>query len=211
MPDDPAFIRAIAASPDDDAPRLVYADYLDETGDPAKAARAEFIRVQIEKARLVPDTPRWTELWHRDTALLEWATQWRAELPRIVGVQYGGFARGFVDKVESYTPIAFLSSASKVFDCVPVFRLSVRALSAEQAIQLVRFEGLCATSNLELSVRELTVDTMAALSDRGPWPNLRRIRVQSTSLQRSSQLGSSIERLRTVFGDRLALNILDPN
>lgn len=211
MPDDPAFIRSIAASPDDDAPRLVYADYLDETRDPAKAARAEFIRVQIEKARLVPDTPRWTELWHRDTALLEWATQWRAELPRLVGVQYGGFARGFVDKVVSRTPIAFLSSASKVFDCVPVFRLSVRALTAEQAIQLVRFEGLYVTSDLELSVRELTVDTMSALSDRGPWPNLRRIRVQSTSLQRTSQLGNSIERLRTVFGGLLALNILDLN
>src|SRR5438067_7515657 len=103
MPDDPAFIRAIAASPDDDAPRLIYADHLDETGDPVKAARAEFIRVQIEKARLVPDTPRWTELWYRDSALLEWARQWRAELLVIQELQYGGFIRGFVDAI--YSPV----------------------------------------------------------------------------------------------------------
>ena len=54
MPDDPAFIRTIAAAPTDDAPRLIYADVLDERGDEVSVARAEFIRVQIEKARLEP-------------------------------------------------------------------------------------------------------------------------------------------------------------
>jgi uncharacterized protein (TIGR02996 family) len=43
-----AFLRAIFDSPDDDTPRLVYADFLDENGDPE---RAEFIRVQCELAR----------------------------------------------------------------------------------------------------------------------------------------------------------------
>ena len=44
-----AFMRAIIGRPDDDVPRLVFADYLDERG---KAERAEFIRVQCELARL---------------------------------------------------------------------------------------------------------------------------------------------------------------
>jgi len=43
-----AFIRRIAEAPDDDTPRLVYADWLDEHGDPD---RAEFIRVQCELAK----------------------------------------------------------------------------------------------------------------------------------------------------------------
>ena len=43
---DQPFIAAILANPDDDVPRLVYADYLDERGDP----RGEFIRVQCELA-----------------------------------------------------------------------------------------------------------------------------------------------------------------
>lgn len=42
LPDD-AFLNTIHAQPDDDAPRLVYADWLEETGD---AVRAEFIRLQ---------------------------------------------------------------------------------------------------------------------------------------------------------------------
>jgi uncharacterized protein (TIGR02996 family) len=42
------FLRAICAAPDDDAPRLVYADWLDEHGHPD---RAEFIRKHIAGAR----------------------------------------------------------------------------------------------------------------------------------------------------------------
>ncbi len=38
------FIAAVCASPDDDAPRLIYADYLDEHGE---SERAEFIGVQV--------------------------------------------------------------------------------------------------------------------------------------------------------------------
>lgn len=42
------FMRAILSEPAADVPRLVYADWLEENGD---AARAEFIRVQCELAR----------------------------------------------------------------------------------------------------------------------------------------------------------------
>ena len=48
MSDAPALLAAIRAAPDDDAPRLVYADWLDEHGQPE---RAEFIRLQCELAR----------------------------------------------------------------------------------------------------------------------------------------------------------------
>jgi uncharacterized protein (TIGR02996 family) len=43
-----ALLAAIRQAPDDDAPRLIYADWLDEHGQPE---RAEFIRVQVELAR----------------------------------------------------------------------------------------------------------------------------------------------------------------
>jgi uncharacterized protein (TIGR02996 family) len=45
------FLRAILAHPTDDGPRLVAADWWDEQG---AAARAEFVRVQCELARLEP-------------------------------------------------------------------------------------------------------------------------------------------------------------
>ncbi len=44
------FLRAIAAEPEEDVHRLVYADWLDEHGEPE---RAEFTRMQCEEARRV--------------------------------------------------------------------------------------------------------------------------------------------------------------
>jgi uncharacterized protein (TIGR02996 family) len=46
------FWSAIRQAPEDDAPRLVYADWLDDHGE---ADRAEFIRVQCALAKLGPD------------------------------------------------------------------------------------------------------------------------------------------------------------
>jgi uncharacterized protein (TIGR02996 family) len=46
--EDEAFLRDILAAPEDDAPRLRYADWLKDHGDPA---RAEYIRLDIRHAR----------------------------------------------------------------------------------------------------------------------------------------------------------------
>jgi uncharacterized protein (TIGR02996 family) len=51
-PDWPAFLAAIIADPADDTVRLAAADFMEENGDPDRAA---FIRIQVELARLVAD------------------------------------------------------------------------------------------------------------------------------------------------------------
>ena len=56
MTDESALLAAIRAAPADDAPRLVYADWLDEHGRPEQA---EFIRVQCDLARL--DDAQWEQ------------------------------------------------------------------------------------------------------------------------------------------------------
>jgi uncharacterized protein (TIGR02996 family) len=43
-----AFVQAIIANPADDAPRLIYADWLEERGTEENDARAELIRLGIE-------------------------------------------------------------------------------------------------------------------------------------------------------------------
>jgi uncharacterized protein (TIGR02996 family) len=49
MSDDSAFIRAILANPDDAELRLIYADWLEERGDP----RGEFLRLEAATARSI--------------------------------------------------------------------------------------------------------------------------------------------------------------
>src|SRR5262249_33903554 len=72
-----AFIAAIREAPDDDAPRLVFADWLEERGDEADIARAEFIRVQVRRANLPIEDERHSELQARELRLLKrWAAVW---------------------------------------------------------------------------------------------------------------------------------------
>ena len=56
-PDYLALIAGICDDPAADLPRLVLADYLDERGDKASAARSEMIRLQCEWAKLVAGDP----------------------------------------------------------------------------------------------------------------------------------------------------------
>ena len=93
MPHD-AFLRAIIADPDDDLPRLVYADFLDETGDPD---RAEFIRVQCRLAETEEHDPHFRELEDREHALLA-ANEGRWFRER-EGLNEWVWRRGFVDEV----------------------------------------------------------------------------------------------------------------
>jgi uncharacterized protein (TIGR02996 family) len=73
MTHDEAFLQAIRDEPDSDAPRLIYADWLEEHG---QEARAEFIRLQCERARPGTDPARAAELEARSFRLL--ADNWEA-------------------------------------------------------------------------------------------------------------------------------------
>src|SRR5438045_9615976 len=71
--DEQPFLDAIFARYHDDGPRLVYADFLEDAGDPE---RAELVRVQIALARTADDHPRRPALVNREAELLA------ANLPR---------------------------------------------------------------------------------------------------------------------------------
>lgn len=60
MTDADALLDAIWATPDDDLPRLVYADWLQERG---HDAYAEFIRLQCAVARVPGASPEATDYW----------------------------------------------------------------------------------------------------------------------------------------------------
>jgi uncharacterized protein (TIGR02996 family) len=64
-----AFLAAAKDEPDDDAPRLVLCDWLQEHGDEHDAARAEFVRLQCLFAREALADPHVTDLLHRDRLL----------------------------------------------------------------------------------------------------------------------------------------------
>jgi uncharacterized protein (TIGR02996 family) len=95
MSDETALLAAIWEYPHEDTPRLVYADWLTEHGQPE---RAEFIRVQCELAQLGEwdESPRKVELEKRQKHLwTKYAKAWKAGLSAFLQKRTG-FHRGFL-------------------------------------------------------------------------------------------------------------------
>src|SRR5579872_1614374 len=124
MKEQDALFAAILDAPDDDAPRLVYADWLDEHGQPE---RAEFIRVQIERARLLADNPRAEALKKREKVLWEaHGDGWRKELP-VWARPRCLYERGFATAVQARAR-DFLKGAAGLLRRAPVRRVELRNL-----------------------------------------------------------------------------------
>lgn len=115
MARDDGFVRDILAHPDDDTPRLVYADWLDDHGD---GDRAAFLRVQCELAKLPPNDARQAELRRRERELLRLHQEtWLAPLPPW-SRSGSSFKRGFVETV-NLTARQFVRQGAKLFQSAP--------------------------------------------------------------------------------------------
>lgn len=119
-----AFIRTIVERPEDDGPRLVYADWLDEQGD---CDRAEFIRVQIEMERYADDSPEQLSLQQRALELIErhpgeWEPPLCSQLLDQEPVPYW-FRRGFVELNVSASTL--LELADQLHDLCPIPSITI--------------------------------------------------------------------------------------
>jgi uncharacterized protein (TIGR02996 family) len=114
-------LQAIREAPDDDAPRLIYADWLDENDQPEGA---ELIRVQCELARLPPGA-RAAQLRQREQELLAGhSKRWAAPLAALGAT--GTFRRGLLEHVEM-TSFDFAKHADELFGAAPVRALTTTA------------------------------------------------------------------------------------
>jgi uncharacterized protein (TIGR02996 family) len=106
-----ALLRAIADYPDEDTPRLAYADFLDEQGGETAAARAEYIRIQIRRQRGLADKASDAELYRREVELyVAHAATWRLELPAGYEATVVACRRGFWHRAGA-APAAVLAAA----------------------------------------------------------------------------------------------------
>ena len=123
MDDRQAFMNAIIADIDNDLPRLEFADWLDDHGDPD---RAEFIRVQCELASLPDDDPRRPQLVAREAELLgQHGYAWAEEYGHVVNNQGPCiddfiYRRGFIEQAA----ISLQRPAAEILDVLN--RLPIR-------------------------------------------------------------------------------------
>jgi uncharacterized protein (TIGR02996 family) len=123
-----ALFLAILENPEDDLPRLAYADWLDEHGD---ERRAEFIRVQCRLARLPDNDPDRPALRRREMELIAaHGAGWLEELPaamRETPLLASPFRRGFPADV-TVALKDFCSGGEELFNCAPIESVTVHDL-----------------------------------------------------------------------------------
>jgi uncharacterized protein (TIGR02996 family) len=161
-PEGRAFLREICAHPDDDAPRLVYADWLDERGDPL----GEFIRVSIGLDRTPADAPGYAELHARMRRLRYDNEDWWVNPLRALGGTETRVRRGFVESVTVELE-AFLNRFARFFEAAPIRRLRLHRGRTNMALldmtRLGQVPQLSRLRELVLSDLDITDDELSRL------------------------------------------------
>jgi uncharacterized protein (TIGR02996 family) len=124
MTHEDAFLADILDHRDEDAPRLVYADWLLDRGDPASVARGEFIHLQCALARLPEGAPRPADLLARERDLLEANRREWGSVFQKLGCRCWEYRRGFVEGVGMPAP-DFLAQAANLFRQSPLRQLKL--------------------------------------------------------------------------------------
>ncbi|HEY1191818.1 MAG TPA: TIGR02996 domain-containing protein [Gemmata sp.] len=183
-PDNP-FLQALLADPGDDTLRLAMADWFDENDQPA---RAEFVRVQVELARGVPDRDRRRELEARQRDLLiAHDAEWVAPLARVLGCapgQWGGwvFRRGFVEYF-NLPAMVINKHGDQLARLTPVRELFLRPCSPGSIIALCRNRPwVRSVTHLYLDVHGLDAGAAEALIGCPDFAGLRALRFTEAAM-----------------------------
>ena len=129
MSDGKALMKAIIESPDDDAPRLVYADWLDEEGDSGQAA---YIRAQC--ALHGPGTP--DDQRREAAARVRALPAWRP--PKLRGIKWGDDDRGYPRRVDARRWADLRAAWDTIFSVAPVVWIVVPKLTSADLDELLR-------------------------------------------------------------------------
>jgi uncharacterized protein (TIGR02996 family) len=124
-----ALLRAVCENPEDDTPRLVFADWLQENGNESDRARAEFIRLQVASERLPMNSRARQPYFVRERELLDLHEgQWLAELSDAFFGQR--FVRGFVESAQigQIRPVT-RQAIEVLFDTSPLVELAIYRLT----------------------------------------------------------------------------------
>ena len=143
--DEQPFLDAIFARYQDDGPRFIYADFLDDAGEPE---RAELVRVQVALSRMTEDDSHHANLKNQEAELLEThLAQWSEHLSDL-DLEQCEFRRGVLDSIV-INAATFLDKGEELLRRVCVRRLRLRD-SAAVMPKLVNSQLLANVRELDL-------------------------------------------------------------
>jgi uncharacterized protein (TIGR02996 family) len=151
-----ALYRAICANPDEDTPRLAYADLVEEEGN---AAHAAFIRAQIAIARVPTHDPLFIATRTFDPDVLNGHAMTHAlpPVPDGFGWHAFEFRRGFAWKVGVRSSTAFTAEPA-IFEAAPIRALSIGVGGRSETEVLADWPLLERIERLEYSTAHFGAD-----------------------------------------------------
>ncbi len=187
MSDADALLATVLADPAADTPRLVYADFLEESGQAEAGARAEFIRIQCELAAGPADPGRRALLMTHEAVLVRaHGKAWLAPL-RVRGEAlqnagtHGLFRRGFVELV--WMPAAiYLKKADKLFARAPVRELRVTRVRPDDVPDLLAHPATRRLTGLDMSDLNLGDDAARTLAASPTLAGLTTLRLRACNI-----------------------------
>jgi uncharacterized protein (TIGR02996 family) len=170
MNDHDALLHAIGEHPEEDTPRLMYADWLEENGRPE---RADFVRTQVEVARPGLSAAERFPLVRKNVHYFtNFVPQWKAELPEVDGITWGDFNRGLIEEVQADSEEPLVDHVRTIFAIPGVHILRLRRL--KNAADLARLPELTHLRALNMVSAQTTA---AALRVLFASPHLGRLRI----------------------------------
>lgn len=143
------FLQAIAAEPDDDAHRLVYADWLDDHGDTEDQGRAALIRCQCAAEVLPPGKER-RSLEKQAKAIIAAHPQWTKPITKArLGADLR-FRRGFLHQV-TLPAVRFVKVAAKLFAAAPLVRSIIFPTPLDEIADLLACPDVARLTEADLS------------------------------------------------------------
>jgi uncharacterized protein (TIGR02996 family) len=191
-PEELALLAAVIADPEDDTPRLAYADWLEENADslpPARResarARATLIRLQVEHAGFIVGSPEFEE---RDFGLVGREQRlthrhhkaWLAELKGVTlrrGVSLC-YDRGLLGHMKCSVK-AFVDGGTGLFDAAPVTSVRLTGLGLANFPRLIGCEHLERVRTLKFDAAETPVVLLAPVLSLAPLGHLRGLHCDS--------------------------------
>lgn len=177
MTDEAALLAAIRDNPDEDTPRLAFADWLDEQGGEANAARAEYTRLEIARARteeetgVRPDDFRQAELWKKYSA--DWFPAFYGKKNLLRGTQTSvRLRRGFTYCFYSRSAGAFLARAERLLPLAPITDLILSGISEDELSTLERAVWATRLRYIQLAGYTTPVTRWVRLADNPHLANL---------------------------------------
>jgi uncharacterized protein (TIGR02996 family) len=180
MEQERALVEAIRAQPEDDAPRLAYAAWHQDRGDP----RGDFIDGQVRwhQARLAPDYAAMVQHFARERELLrQHEAAWLAPLEAL-GLHNAEFRRGFVEGA-GIEAAKFLKNSDKLFELAPLLHdLGFYQEKAELLSNLAEFPALSRLDAVTFFDCGIPTTALGTLASSPYAANLRSLSLQKARL-----------------------------